>query len=80
MNLDAVGASIRVEYSDGTGPRREVVVGGAAGSQDHLRPLLGLRAEPIAIHVRWPDGTSQRQDVPIGTRQLRIRQAPSVKD
>lgn len=57
-NPAAIGASIRLEYGDGTlGPIREVRAGGGYWSQDDPVQVMGLAAEPAAVRVRWPDGS-----------------------
>lgn len=55
-NLDAVGSSIRIVYSDGSkGPRREVQAGSGYWSQGSLAQVLGWNSdkEPSGIEVNW---------------------------
>jgi hypothetical protein len=56
QNPYAVGASIRVMYSDGLGPVREVHAGSGYWSQDGLVQVMGLRETATGIWVRWPGG------------------------
>ena len=57
-NPVAIGAAIRLEYREGAlGPLREVRAGGGYWSQDDPVQVMGLAAEPTAVHVRWPDGS-----------------------
>ena len=72
-NPDAIGASIRVVYGDEMGPAREVQAGAGYWSHDGVTTVLGLRAEPSAVWVRWPGGKETRTPVEPGVRELTIR-------
>ncbi len=71
-NPDAIGAVARVVYADGRGPAREVHGGSGYWSRDHVEPVLGLRAEPEALWVRWPGGGTSQVPVPSGVRELTV--------
>ena len=62
-NPHGIGATVRVVYADGLGPARELRLGSGYWSVDDPVAVLGLRAEPEGIEVRWPDGVVQRVDV-----------------
>ena len=56
-NRDAVGASLRVVYADGTkGPRRSVQAGSGYWSQNSAVQVLGTARTPARLEVTWPDG------------------------
>ena len=62
-NPHGIGATLRVVYQDGMGPARELRLGSGYWSVDDPVAVLGLRAEPRGIEVRWPDGVVQHVDV-----------------
>ena len=69
-NPHGIGATVRVVYEDGMGPARELRLGSGYWSVDDPVAVLGLRAEPQGIEVRWPDGVVQRVD--LGPDQLDV--------
>jgi hypothetical protein len=72
-NPAAVGATIRIKYADGAlGPAREVHAGSGYWSSDGMVPVMGLRAEPAAVVVRWPGGPQQEVPVPRGAKELTV--------
>jgi hypothetical protein len=72
-NPDAIGARVRMVYADGLGPAREVQAGAGYLSQNGAVQVLGLRAQPTHIWVRWPGGTESREPVPAGAREVVVR-------
>jgi len=57
-NRNAIGASIRMVYPDGSkGPTRFIQAGGGYGSQNGTVQVMGYREWPSAIEVTWPDGS-----------------------
>jgi hypothetical protein len=74
-NPHAVGAQVRIVYADGEGPLREVQAGSGYWSSNSPTQLLGLRASPVEVHVRWPDGTTDTAPVRDGDREVRVRWA-----
>ncbi|HYW33970.1 MAG TPA: FG-GAP-like repeat-containing protein, partial [Balneolaceae bacterium] len=65
-NRDAIGASMRLVYKNGTkGPRREIQAGSGYWSQNSPVQVMGYPAarKPVAILIRWPGGNKQK--VPI---------------
>ena len=63
-NPQAIGAALRLEYADGSlGPAREVRSGAGYLSRDEAPQTLGLRATPVALHVRWPGGARTTVDL-----------------
>ncbi len=63
-NVLGIGAVIRLSYEDGYGPAREVHVGSGYWSQDSVVQVMGKRANPIGVWVRWPDGRISKARVP----------------
>jgi len=59
-NPMAIGAVMRVEYADGSGPAREIHAGSGYWSNDAPTQVLGLRGQPVAVWVRWPGGEETR--------------------
>jgi hypothetical protein len=72
-NPDGIGAQVRVVYGEGMGPVREVQAGAGYWSQNGAVQVMGLRAEPTAIWVRWPGGVETRVPVPSGAREILVR-------
>jgi len=72
-NPQAIGAVVRIEYAEGSGPAREVKAGAGHWSQDDAVQVLGLRAAPRALLVRWPGGRETRHEVTPGTREILLR-------
>jgi len=73
-NPTAVGAAMRVKYADGDGPVREVRAGSNYMSSDGAVQVLGLRAAPTSVWVRWPGGKTAETVVPAGAKEIVIRQ------
>ena len=73
-NPAAIGAAMRVKYASGEGPIREVRAGSNYMSSDGMVQVLGLRAEPKSVWVRWPGGKTVEMVVPAGAKELVIRQ------
>ena len=70
-NAEGIGASIRVEYTDGSfGPARFVSAGDGYWSQSSPTQVLGLNGDPAQVHVRWPGGALSA--VPVADRAKRV--------
>ena len=76
QNPGAVGASLRLRYADGDGPVREIRAGASYWSVDGLVQVLGRRAEPKSVWVRWPGGRITETPVGAGQREIIIREEP----
>jgi hypothetical protein len=74
-NPNAVGAAIRIRYPDGDGPLRQIHAGTNYWSQDGAVAVLGLRATPQSVWVRWPGGKTLEAPVTAGQREIIIREA-----
>ena len=78
-NPYAVGALIRIQYSDSLGPAREVHAGSGYWSADGLVQVMGLRDTAIGVWVRWPGGeeteTLFEPDEVAPGRQVTVRGA-----
>lgn len=69
QNKTAIGASIRLVYSDGSkGPLREIQAGSGYWSQNSSLKVMGTAGKVKAIEVTWPDGT--RQTIPAKPNQM----------
>ena len=54
---DALGAKVFVTDDEGRVQLREVIAGTSLGAGSSLRQHFGFgAAEPVAVHVEWPDG------------------------
>jgi enediyne biosynthesis protein E4 len=67
-----IGAAIRLRYQDGDGPIREVRAGSNYWSSDGVVQVLGRRAQPKSVWVRWPGG--RVVEVPVTGEQMVIRE------
>ena len=72
MNPEAIGAVVRVIYADSEGPAREVQAGSGYWSRDGAVQVFGLRAEPIAVEVRWPGTGATRTPLEPGQRSVTL--------
>ena len=70
-----IGATIRLQYADGSaGPAREVQSGSGYWTQNSPVQVLGLASETATVVVRWPDGTiSERTDAAPGNTTVVLR-------
>ena len=71
-NVLGIGATIRLIYADGYGPAREVHAGSGYWSQDSAVQVMGKRAEPTGVWVRWPDGRISQTQTTEGTLEIII--------
>ena len=73
-NPNGIGASIRLRYSTGWGPRREVQAGSGYWWANGSTQVLGLPGAPTVLEVRWPNGETREIPVPPKATTLVIRQ------
>jgi hypothetical protein len=71
-NPSGVGAAMRVRYSDGDGPAREIHAGSGYWSEDGMVQVLGLRAAPKSVWIRWPGGGTTEALIPPGATTITI--------
>jgi len=78
-NPDAIGAAVRVLYAEGVdaGPLREIRAGSGYWSVDDPVQVLGLREDPRALHVRWPDGSEAEVPIEAGQTEIVVRREGS---
>jgi hypothetical protein len=69
-NPDAIGAQLRVQYGDRSGPVRAVTAGSGYWSQNGAVQVMGLSQTPTEISVRWPDGTTTNAPVRPGSVEV----------
>ncbi len=69
-NPHAVGAALRVRTGSTWGPAREIQAGSGYWSQNSAVAVLGSRAQPEELEVRWPGGKVTRQEIPPGAREI----------
>lgn len=63
INLDAIGARVYLETSDGKSQMQEVKSGSSLGAGNDMALHFGLgQAEVSSLTVRWPDGTTAEFD------------------
>jgi len=73
-NPVGIGARLRVVYTDGSeGPAREIHGGAGYWSYDDPVAVLGLRSEPAALRVRWPDGEVTTAEIEPDQRTIVVR-------
>ncbi|MCG8468164.1 MAG: FG-GAP-like repeat-containing protein, partial [Gemmatimonadetes bacterium] len=72
-NPTAVGASVRLAFSEGEGPAREVQAGSGYWSKNGATQVFGRAAEARAAIVRWPGGVEERFPIPDGALDLVLR-------
>ena len=78
-NLDAVGARVTAEISDGTQQTAEVYAGGSYLSQSTPALFFGSgEGHVTALHVRWPDGSSTSYKVAEDQKGVLVSQ-PAAK-
>ena len=64
-NPEAVGAQLRIRYSEGRmGPCRAVQAGSGYWSQNGAVQVLGMAERPAALWIRWPGGREQTLPIP----------------
>jgi len=71
-NPNGVGATMRLLFSTGTGPTREVHAGSGYWSQDGALQVLAIPQPPSAIVVHWPWGSVVTNAVPPGAREISV--------
>jgi len=71
-NRTAVGALMRLEYKGGFGPARQASAGNGYWSQDSAAQLVGMKATPIGISVRWPGGNRTISKLPAGVWEIEV--------
>lgn len=76
-NPEAIGATVRLRFSDGRlGPLQERRVGGGYGSQDGSTLILATPSEPDSLEIRWPAGRTERVPIPAGSTRLVVPWSP----
>ncbi|PYI85222.1 MAG: hypothetical protein DME26_11490 [Verrucomicrobia bacterium] len=71
-NPSGVGASIRLEFGQRTGPVREAHAGNGYWSQDSAVQVLGIPQPPTQILVRWPGGKTTTTAIPAGAKEISL--------
>jgi hypothetical protein len=74
-NRDGIGAVMRLKFSGGMGPAREVHAGSGYWSQDSVVQVLGTPEPPLEIWIRWPGGKTTTSPVPAGAKEIRVEQS-----
>jgi len=78
-NPTGVGTALRLGYGESKGPVREVHGGSGYWSEDGAVPVLGMRAAPTTLWVRWPGGTERSVSLPVGAREVELSVAGELK-
>jgi hypothetical protein len=74
-NKDGIGAVMRLRFSAGMGPAREVHAGSGYWSQDSAVQVLGTPEPPLEIWIRWPGGKTTTSLVPPGAKEIRVEES-----
>jgi hypothetical protein len=73
-NPSAVGASVRLQYANGTlGARHEIHAGEGYWSQADGAIVLGHSSEPSALQVTWPSGKIETVALAAKVREVVVR-------
>ncbi|MHB1306719.1 MAG: VCBS repeat-containing protein, partial [Limisphaerales bacterium] len=75
----AVGASIRLQTGDRSGPLREIQAGSGYWSQASPVQVMASPEGPTHVWVRWPGGKATTTAVPAGTKELVLLPDGSVR-
>ena len=78
-NVQAIGASIRLEQNGSLGPKREIRLGSGYWSQDGLVQLFVVGDSKAKLHIRWADSSIATVPVPAGAKAIVISQTDGVK-
>jgi hypothetical protein len=78
-NLNAWGAHVRLHFGRERGPVRELHAGSGYWSQDGACLVLGKRAAPTAVEVRWPDGHRTESPVTAAALEVEISRDGNLK-
>ena len=71
-NPHAIGAVVRLKYSERLGPARAVLAGGGYWSQDSPTIVLAAPASPASLQIQWPGGKSQAWPWPQGHKSVEV--------
>ncbi len=74
-NPAGIGTQLRLRYTTGDGPTREVQAGSGYWSQNGALQVLGRAGEPIGLWIRWPGRAPQMIPLTKGEREV-IARAP----
>jgi hypothetical protein len=71
-NPAGLGAMVQLKYADGSGPAHEIHGGSGYLSQDSAVAVLGTRAKPTHVIVRWPGGKVTETPVASDAKEVVI--------
>ena len=71
-NKRAIGAQIRLVYSSGSGPVREIHAGNGYWSQDDSTQVMGRKESPTKLWIRWPGGATNTYPLPEAVREVKV--------
>ena len=77
-NLQAIGASIRLERNGSLGPKREIRLGSGYWSQDSLVQLFVVGDSKAKFHIHWVDSSVDTTHVPAGAKAIVISKTGGV--
>jgi hypothetical protein len=78
-NPRGIGAVVRLKFSGGYGPAREVRAGGGYLSQDSATIVMGTPQAATGIWVRWPGGKVTETELPTGANEVEVDLSGHVK-
>lgn len=71
-NSTAVGAIVRLQFSNRFGPARLISSGSGYWSQDSANIVLATPQLPSQLHIRWPEGQEQVFPWPTGAKSVEV--------
>jgi len=71
-NPHAVGAAMRLQFGQRSGPLREIHAGSGYWSEDSSVVVLASLEEPTGIWVRWPGGKVITAALPRAAREVKL--------
>ncbi len=78
-NRRGIGAVLRLDFGDRSGPAREIHAGSGYWSQDSVVTVLATPAPPRRLSVRWPDGSETFTTVEPEAREVLVRHGEAVR-
>jgi enediyne biosynthesis protein E4 len=73
-----VGAQMRIQSGEISGPTREVHAGSGYWSQDSAVQILSVSRTATALWIRWPGGKVTTANVPPAAKEIQIDQTGGV--
>jgi len=78
-NPHAIGATLRLQAGERSGPARELQAGAGYWSHNSVVSVLSLGEEPTHLWVRWPGGRTTTSPLPPEAREVALAADGSVR-